>query len=449
MSHYGRYRQCKPSGVEWIGQIPSHWTVAPLKTVAAVVNGATPDSTNADYWDGDTAWYTPADIDNEVPTILGEPRRRITSKGLDSCAAALCPPATVILSTRAPIGSVGITACSAATNQGCRSLVPARNFPERWLANVLVASRRELALRGNGTTFQELSTEALRSLRIPVPPADERVTMVAALDRETAHIDALIAKKTEFIDLLNKKRLALITHAVTKGLDAKAKMRPSGIAWIGDVPKHWNVLQLGKLASQRCDGPFGSGLKSEHYQSDGVRVIRLQNIGWAQFRNDNAAHISHAHWLEVLGGGHDVMPNDVLIAGLGDENNPLGRACVAPSGLGDALVKADCYRFRLKTDKASPSFVALSLSAAARAECGFLATGATRDRLNLGLACARIVALPPLAEQAAIVAFIEKAASRIDLLLTKTQQSIDLLKQRRSALVTAAVTGQIDLREPT
>ena len=137
----------------------------------------------------------------------------------------------------------------------------------------------------------------------------------------------------------------------------------------------------------------------------------------------------------------------MLIGGLGDDKNPLGRACVAPANLGPAMVKADCYRFRLNTSRAMPEFIALALSATAGSECGYLATGATRDRLNLGLASARVVALPPLNEQIEIVASLNRDTARIDLLAEKTQRSIDLLKERRAAFITAAVTGQIDLRE--
>ena len=165
------------------------------------------------------------------------------------------------------------------------------------------------------------------------------------------------------------------------------------------------------------------------------------------FKDGNEAFISHQHWQDVLGCGHEVLPNDVLIGGLGDDKNPLGRACVAPANLGPAMVKADCYRFRLNTSRANPDFIALALSATARAECGYLATGATRDRLNLGLASARVVPLPPLNEQTEIVSSLNRDTARIDRLTEKTQRSIDLLKERRAAFITAAVTGQIDLRE--
>jgi type I restriction enzyme S subunit len=449
MSHYKPYPAYKDSGVEWIGKVPEGWRIVPLKALAQIVNGATPESGNPEYWDGDIAWFTPADLDNENVSELIEPRRRITAEGLASCAARLTPAGSVILSTRAPVGSVGVTLIPSATNQGCRTLVTNPRILPKLLAEMLVAARSELSLRSNGTTFQELSTDSLASLRIHLAPLEEQTAIVSFLDRETARIDALIAKKTEFIELLAKKRQALITHAVTKGLNPKAKMKDSGVEWIGDVPDHWLVAQLGKIAIARCDGPFGSGLKSEHYQPDGVRVIRLQNIGWASFKDGNEAFISHEHWRDVLGCGHEVLPDDVLIGGLGDDRNPLGRACVAPANLGPAMVKADCYRFRLNKNRAVPEFIALALSATARSECGYLATGATRDRLNLGLASARVVPIPPRNEQVDIVASLNRDTARIDLLASKTQHSIDLLKKRRSALITAAVTGQIDLREST
>lgn len=281
---------------------------------------------------------------------------------------------------------------------------------------------------------------------MPLPPPAEQSAIAAALDRETARIDALIAKKTRFIELLKEKRQALITHAVTKGLDQNVRMKDSGVAWIGEVPEHWELAQLGKLSVSRCDGPFGSGLKSEHYTDSGVRVVRLQNIGWARFKAGDAAYIAFDYWQSELGGGHDAIPGDVLIAGLGDENNLLGRACVVPDDIGNAIVKADCYRFRVGP-RVLPEYVALTLSATSRAECGFLATGATRDRLNLTLASARQIPVPPIEEQREIVAAVHRSATRLDELMAKVDCSIALLKERRSALITAAVTGQIDIRE--
>lgn len=215
--------------------------------------------------------------------------------------------------------------------------------------------------------------------------------------------------------------------------------KDSGVEWIGRVPEHWGIAQLSKISTDRCDGPFGSGLKSEHYAESGVRVVRLQNIGYAEFKDGDSVYISSDYWSDELGCGHAVLPGDLLMAGLGDANNPLGRSCVAPESIGHAIVKADCYRFRLNA-RAVSEFVALALSATSRGECGFLAAGATRDRLNLTLASARQVPLPPLAEQSIVAAALGREAARIDALIAKKTRFIDLLKEKREALITHAVT---------
>jgi type I restriction enzyme S subunit len=216
--------------------------VVPVKVIADTVNGATPESGKSEYWEGDIAWYTPTDLDSEVASELVAPRRNISQAGFESCAVKLAPAGSVILSTRAPIGSVGTTTVPSTTNQGCRTLIPAHDVPTKFLAALLVAARDELRLRGNGTTFQELSTDALRSLRVPMPQLPECLSIANSLDQETARIDALISKKTRFIELLKEKRQALITHAVTKGLDPDVSMRDSKERWLGEVPAHWDVV---------------------------------------------------------------------------------------------------------------------------------------------------------------------------------------------------------------
>lgn len=297
-----------------------------------------------------------------------------------------------------------------------------------------------------GGLRQSLKFSDVKWLPIFVPSPLEQKIIVRKIHSETTRIDALIEKKTRFIELLKEKRQALITQTVTKGLDPDVPMKDSGVEWIGAVPEHWLVPQLGKVSVSRCDGPFGSGLKSDHYVDSGVQVVRLQNIGDATFKG-GAAYIDHSHWIENLNRGHEVLPGDLLMAGLGDDNNALGRCCVAPSEIGEAMVKADCYRFRLDLTRVVPEFAAYSLSATAKIECGYLANGATRARLNLGLASSRKLALPPFAEQKEIVRWIQARENQIERLMSATEHSVDLLRERRSALITAAVTGQIDLRE--
>ena len=230
---------------------------------------------------------------------------------------------------------------------------------------------------------------------------------------------------------------------------ALARRKPTPLAWMPSIPAHWTALALSRVTVLRCDGPFGSAIKSEDYVDSGVRVIRLQNIGSAEFRNGDAAFLDADYVKSEIGDGHWVEPDDVLIAGLGDENNPLGRACLAPSALGPAIVKADCYRFRLDRAKADPSFVALQLASTAIAECGSMATGSTRQRLNLGLAGTRVVALPPtLSEQRLIVERVQRETGRIDGLIGKKTRFIELLREKRRALMTHATTKGLSALAP-
>jgi type I restriction enzyme S subunit len=440
-----RYAEYSESGVDWIGDVPAHWTVAPVKRGFAVIGGSTPKSDEAAFWDGDIVWVSPADLSRLPSIYIADSGRKITEAGLNSCGTTMVPAGSIVLSTRAPIGSLAISTSALCTNQGCKSLVPNDVASSNYFAYVLLSATTPLNLRGKGTTFLELSADELSAFKLPYPSLDEQAAIATFLDRETAKIDALIAEQEKLIALLAEKRQATISHAVTRGLNPHAPMKDSGVPWLGEVPAHWELSSLARIAVDRCDGPFGSGIKSEHYTGSGALVVRLQNIRAGFFSKGEPVFLDQDYFLAELQ-SHAVVAGDVLVAGLGDENNLLGRACVAPADLGLALVKADCFRFRLDIDRTAPEFIAWQLSAGAAHDAGTLATGTTRSRIPLGTMASRKVALPPLEEQAAIVQFVAQENSRLDTLRVGTDRAIGLLKERRSALIAAAVTGQIDVR---
>ena len=297
----------------------------------------------------------------------------------------------------------------------------------------------------NKSTIAHFTAEKVATVPIPLPSSDEQIQVAAFLDRETAKIDALVTEQRRLMELLKEKRQAVISHAVTKGLNPNAPMKPSGIEWLGDVPAHWRVMALGRVTTSRCDGPFGSGLKSEHYTDFGVRVIRLQNIRRDGFNGADEAFIDVEYYETELS-GHEVVSGDVLIAGLGDDKNTVGRACVAPAGIEPAMVKADCFRYRLDTNQALPDFVATQLSVSSAADAGVMSSGSTRSRIPLSVMATRKLTIPPVVEQVEIVDFVRVEASKFDTLTAEAQRAIDLLQERRTALISAAVTGQIDVR---
>ena len=278
-----------------------------------------------------------------------------------------------------------------------------------------------------------------------LPSVEEQSQIAEFLDYETAKIDTLIEKQQQLIALLKEKRQAVISHAVAKGLNPDAPVRDSGVEWLGEVPAHWKTCALGKVTVNKCDGPFGSGLKSEHYTEAGIRVVRLQNIKINGYWSGTDAFIDPEHYERNLS-DHSVVSGDLLIAGLGDPNNPVGRACVAPAGIEPAMVKADCFRFRIDREKVSPDFVAFQLSTSARFASDKMSSGSTRARIPLSFMAKRQIAYCSLDEQQAIVSQVQASDAKFEKLEEMAAEAIVLLQERRTSLISAAVTGKIDVR---
>lgn len=275
------------------------------------------------------------------------------------------------------------------------------------------------------STIQNFNADRYDNLVVPVPLLDEQRVIADYLDQETAQIDALVAKQEEFIGLLRERRDA----AWASGLERATEKR--------------RLIPLRRVITSIVDGPFGSSLTSAHYSDSGTRVIRLGNIGTNSFRTQDEAFIPDSYAKQLA--GHDVRPGDVVIAGLGDEAWPLGRAAVVPN-IGPAIVKADCFRAR-PVAEVSGKYLAWALSAPqTRNQIARLARGSTRQRINTSIARAIDIPVPSLDRQNSILGDSETELSRIDTLIAKAEEHIALAKERRAALITAAVTGQFDVR---
>ena len=212
----------KESGVEWLGDVPSHWEVKAIKRQYSVVGGSTPKSEEPDFWDGDIQWVTPADIGKLSASYIGESQRKITFAGLQSCSASLVPSDSLIVSTRAPIGSIAIAQSELCFNQGCKALVPTNKTAcTRFCYYVFSITTQALNTLGKGTTFLELSADALSSFVVPCPSFPEQQAIAAFLDQETAKIDTLIEKAKQSIELMKERRSALISAAVTGKIDVR------------------------------------------------------------------------------------------------------------------------------------------------------------------------------------------------------------------------------------
>jgi type I restriction enzyme S subunit len=439
------YPGYKDSGIQWLEEIPALWDVRKWRYCCHVTEGqVAPD----DERYRDRIMIAPNHIESGTGRILftetAEQQGAISGK-------YLVKPGDLIYSKIRPALN---KVCVATGDWLCSAdmypvKITASELRARYLLYFMLSEPfvRLMVDESMRVAMPKVNREKLAPcpLLIPTPPEQHAITTF--LDSETARIDALVAKKERLIDLLQEKRAALITRAVTKGLDPNVHMKDSGVEWLGEIPAHWECVALARLTISRCDGPFGSSLKSEHYSDTGVRVVRLQNIGWAQFLASDEAYIGEVYAGAL--GDHGVVAGDLLIAGLGDERHPVGRACTAPEGIEPAMVKADCFRFRLDQNRLLSEFAEYQLSASATAAAGMMATGATRSRMNLTATAARKLALPPLDEQRAIVEVLNRREDEYRTLSGRVRDAIDRLKELRSALISAAVTDKIDVREET
>ena len=212
----------KDSGIAWLGEIPKHWEVVKLSYYIDVVGGSTPSSSVPEYWDGEVNWVTTDDLGKLKTKDITTTRRKITELGLNNCSASLIPKNSVIISSRAPIGHLGILSIEAATNQGCKGLVPIKDdILSEYLYYVLLTSKKELESLGTGSTFMEISASKLKDFKIIIPPKEEQREILNHIESESTIIDKSAALNLESIEKLKEYRQSLISEAVTGKIDVR------------------------------------------------------------------------------------------------------------------------------------------------------------------------------------------------------------------------------------
>ena len=435
---FPRYPAYKDSGVEWLGEVPAQWDVLGIKRVCAVVGGSTPKSDQEAYWDGDIVWVTPADLSRLIGFEISDSLRTITSEGLASCGTTLVPQGSVVLSTRAPIGSLGIAAKELCTNQGCKALVP-NDIGTRFLAYVLTASNEALNFRGKGTTFLELSGDELAAFKIPLPLSSEQAAIATFLDRETAKIDALVAEQERLIALLKEKRQAVISHAVTKGLDPSVPMMDSGVEWLGKVPAHWLIRPIKHVG--RLKGGAGFPHSEQGVEGEELCFYKVGSLGQSSstgYLNESENTISRETASAL---GAFIFPKETLVFAKVGAALFLARVRALPA---DACLDNNMMGLVVDETKHAPAFVRYAMTLV---RFDLIANPGAVPSLNEGQIGNFALAFPPSkAEQEAIAAFLDRATGQLEDLFAQAETVISTLRERRSALISAAVTGQIDVR---
>lgn len=434
------YPSYQDSGACWLGDVPSHWSVDPVKHHFSIVGGSTPKSDIEEYWDGGIPWVTPADLSKLDGWDVSATQRTLTPDGLASCSASLVPAGSVILSTRAPIGSLGITAVDACTNQGCKALVPNGQLDARLLAYLLATAREELQLRGKGTTFLELSGDELGRFAVPLAPGPEQAAITAFLDRETAKIDALVEEQRRLIELLKEKRQAVISHAVTKGLDPTVPMKDSGVEWVGDVPAHWEVKPLKWLTPSDRAIMYGIVLPGPDVGA-GVPIVKGGDV--KEHRLSLASLCYTTTEIEAPFARARLRPNDIVYSIRGS----IGDAELVPAELLGANITQDVARISPLIDVNPHWLVQVMRSKPVFAQLEQRSLGATIRGINIFDLKRAYIPVPPRHEQDAITEQLSIRLGKLSELERAAAASIELMQEHRAALISAAVTGKIDVRD--
>ncbi|WP_225041663.1 restriction endonuclease subunit S [Xanthomonas campestris] len=290
-----------------------------------------------------------------------------------------------------------------------------------------------------GGLRQSMKFSDLKRMPIVVPPRSEQVAIVAFLDRETAKIDALIAEQEKLIALLEEKRQATISHAVTKGLNPHASMNDSGVAWLGKVPAHWTVGKIQSFA-KRESGHTPSRQHPEYWENCTIPWFSLADV-W-QIRSAGAKYVTETKELvSKLGLANSsarLLPKGTVIL---SRTASVGYSAIM--GV-DMATTQDFVNWVCKPDLL-PEFL-LSVLRGMRTEFNRLMMGSTHQTIYMPDIAKLMMAKPPIEDQVEIVSFLDDVAGQLDELSSAAESGIKLLKERRRALIAAAVTGQIDVR---
>lgn len=425
------YDSYKDSGIEWIGEIPNHWQIKKVKNFTQILTGSTPKSTDDSYWNGNINWVTTDDLGKLDSQEIFESRRKITEAGFQNSGTYLAPIDSIVLSTRAPIGHLGILKIEACTNQGCKTIVSNNNFDSRFLYYLLFAGKSYLISLGVGTTFLELPSQSLKDFYTPFPSKEEQSAIASYLDRKTAEIDELIADKKRLLELYEEEKTAVINQAITKGINPDTPMKDSGIDWLGEIPEHWEVKRLKYVSSindevlpEKTDENYEikyveiSGVKS------GLGIVEISDY---QFKNAP----SRARRI--------VKDGDVLVSTVRTYLKSVAKVDNPPTNLIASTGFAVIRPKEIDSDFIGYLFYSEPLIG----EIISLSTGVSYPAINSSQIGDIKIPIPTLKEQKEIANYIKSKISVLDSSRSKTEKLIELLAEYRTAIISEVVTGKI------
>lgn len=410
------------------------WPSVQIRRLFKIQRGATPRP-DEEYWGGPHVWITPEDLAAIDGGFIADSRRRISDEGLRSCSAALTPPGSLVVSSRAPIGYLAQTETWSCTNQGCFSLVPRVELDPRYFRYQLVAGRSDLESLGQGSTFLELSTDAFATSPVDCPPVATQRAIADFLDRETARINGLVAKKGRLLRVLEDLLESMLARALRISFDAErqgTRVLPGGLEASPDS----EVLSLKQAGVRVCTGPFGTQFSAHEYVADGIPMINPTHIKNGRVVPDANATVAQSAAARLS--RHATEVGDIVLGRKGD----VGRSALITLAERGWIVGSDSIAIRAVGSRLLPEYLdALLQLDIIRQQLEATSTGATLANVNESTLLRLQVPVPSRLEQSARVREA-KAVRRHDAELRQHLRSqIQLIEEHRQALITTSVTS--------
>jgi type I restriction enzyme S subunit len=421
--------------------VPAHWETGSLRWLSRRYSGGTPDKTNLSYWEeGTVPWLNSGAVNDR---LIFEPSAYITEEAFANSSTKWVPKGALVMALAGQgktKGMVAQLAIPSTCNQSMAAIIPAPAINARFLFWWLESNYQNIRNMAGGDLRDGLNLELLGNISCPLPPLPEQTAIASFLDHETGKIDVLVEEQRRLIALLKEKRQAVISHAVTKGLNPLAPLKPSGVEWLGDVPVHWELFSLKRDLDFLTSGSRGW---AENYSDEGDIFIRITNLT----RDGISIDLSDIQRVAVPDGAEGartrVQSGDVLFS----ITAYLGSVAVIPETFETAYVSQHIALARLRHSRLIPRWVGyVALSIVGKTWFQTQSYGGTKIQLSLDDVRDLPIPAPPIEEQHEIVSFITNQVFKFDTLTAEAHRAIDLLQERRTALISAAVTGKIDVR---
>jgi type I restriction enzyme S subunit len=431
------------TGVNWLGKIPSTWESKRIKMLTRVKRGASPRPIdNPIYFDeeGEFAWVRIADV-TASERYLENTTQRLSELG--SSASVKRYPDDFFLSIAGTVGKPIITKIKCCIHDGFVYFPDLKINPE-FLYYIFSTGLPYLGLGKMGTQLN-LNTDTVGDIYIPIPDEKEIEKIVGYLDKRTAEIDSLITKKQKLIDCLREERMSIINQAVTKGTATNIEMKDSGIDWLGQIPKHWEVKKLkyvlAEIKGALKPGPFGSDLKNSDLTPNGeYKVYTQRNVIDNDFEvGEDFISEDKFQLLNVF----EVNENDILISTRGT----IGKSVIVPKEFQKGIIHPCLIRVTINQEIIFNKFLQLFFNESSYfLENVKLYSNSTIIEVIYGNTLREVfVPVPPKDEQIKITDTVEYKMKEIDNTIEKIGQEIVLINEYRTSLVNEVVTGKITM----